>query len=257
PNQRQKVPYDLPEHKTKSVMRTQTHKADGFNELRFEDQAGEEEIFVHAQKDRNEKVLHNHTERIDNNWIQSVGHNRAMEVDNNRDEVVGGNMTVSVGSQYRGDVVGRASLTNWQGITRVGMDYGERGLAPMGEGNLSFRVQSSWAAQVDRHVLYSVGGRWDQQITKDMSLDVGTHLDVAVAGNHVDSAGERRVIQAARKVELICGEARISLHSDGRIQLSGETMNLSFRKRITAFTDAVKITAKSAYKVVAARIDLN
>ncbi|MFP7675845.1 type VI secretion system tip protein TssI/VgrG, partial [Marivita sp. S0852] len=45
PNERQKVPYPLPEHKTKSVMRTQTHKAEGFNEISFEDATGGENMF--------------------------------------------------------------------------------------------------------------------------------------------------------------------------------------------------------------------
>ncbi len=45
------APYRLPEHKTRTVIRTQSHKAEGFNELRFEDEAGEEQIWLHAQKD--------------------------------------------------------------------------------------------------------------------------------------------------------------------------------------------------------------
>ncbi|HGS4816057.1 TPA: type VI secretion system tip protein TssI/VgrG, partial [Vibrio cholerae] len=44
-------PYSLPEHKTKTVLRTETHQGEGFNELSFEDQAGKEQIYLHAQKD--------------------------------------------------------------------------------------------------------------------------------------------------------------------------------------------------------------
>ncbi|WP_323643837.1 type VI secretion system tip protein VgrG, partial [Pectobacterium carotovorum] len=44
-------PYDLPAHKTRTVLRTETHQGEGFNELRFEDQAGQEEIYIHGQKD--------------------------------------------------------------------------------------------------------------------------------------------------------------------------------------------------------------
>ncbi|KJG10586.1 type VI secretion protein VgrG, partial [Photobacterium iliopiscarium] len=46
-------PYELPAHKTRTVLRTETHQGDGYNELRFEDQAGKEEIYVRAQKDVN------------------------------------------------------------------------------------------------------------------------------------------------------------------------------------------------------------
>ncbi|MFQ1903815.1 type VI secretion system tip protein VgrG, partial [Aeromonas veronii] len=46
-------PYELPANKTRTVLRTETHKGEGFNELRFEDQAGQEEIYIHGQKDLN------------------------------------------------------------------------------------------------------------------------------------------------------------------------------------------------------------
>ncbi|MFM2485353.1 bacteriophage T4 gp5 trimerisation domain-containing protein, partial [Celerinatantimonas yamalensis] len=49
-------PYPLPAHKTRTVLRTETHQGQGYNELRFEDQAHEEEIFVHAQKDFNSHI---------------------------------------------------------------------------------------------------------------------------------------------------------------------------------------------------------
>ncbi|ORQ99213.1 phage baseplate assembly protein V, partial [Vibrio cholerae] len=39
-------PYTLPEHKTKTVLRTETHQGEGFNELSFEDQAGKEQIYL-------------------------------------------------------------------------------------------------------------------------------------------------------------------------------------------------------------------
>ncbi|MBM2575330.1 type VI secretion system tip protein VgrG [Jannaschia sp. Os4] len=250
-------PYELPKHKTRSTFRTDTHRAHGFNELRFEDESGREEIFVHAQKDRNEKIRHNHTERIDNNFVQSVGHNRASEVDNNSDDVVGGNMTLSVGPTYVGNVNGGASLDYWQGMGSVGVEFGERGRSQRGEGNLSIRVQGTAGHTIDRHVMYSVGQRWDQQIGRDMGLDIGTHLDVAVGGNHVDSAGGKRIVQAAQKIELVCGRARLALHSDGRVQISGRTLNLSFGERIALFTNAFKARAARTFAVLAGRIDLN
>ena len=51
PNARQTVPYALPEHKARSTFRTQTHKDDGFNELRLEDAVQTEEIMLCGQKD--------------------------------------------------------------------------------------------------------------------------------------------------------------------------------------------------------------
>src|SRR5690606_27366984 len=52
-NDANQPPY-LPGEKTKSTIKSQSSPGgDGFNELRFEDAAGSEEIFLHAQKDLN------------------------------------------------------------------------------------------------------------------------------------------------------------------------------------------------------------
>ncbi|MCE8035097.1 type VI secretion system tip protein VgrG [Billgrantia tianxiuensis] len=73
-------PYALPEHKTRTVIRTQSHKGEGFNELRFEDQAGEEQIWLHAQKDL-ELLTHNdRTEEIGHDSFLTVHHDRVGEI---------------------------------------------------------------------------------------------------------------------------------------------------------------------------------
>ncbi|OBU02603.1 type VI secretion system tip protein TssI/VgrG, partial [Morganella psychrotolerans] len=55
-NGRNRPPLNLPEEKTRTTFRTKTHKGEGFNELRFEDQSGQEEIYLHAQKDINAHI---------------------------------------------------------------------------------------------------------------------------------------------------------------------------------------------------------
>ena len=48
------VPYPLPDEKTKSTIKSDSSPGGGgFNELRFEDAKGAEEIYVHAQLDMN------------------------------------------------------------------------------------------------------------------------------------------------------------------------------------------------------------
>nr|WP_233102235.1 type VI secretion system tip protein TssI/VgrG [Pseudomonas sp. MF7453] len=43
-------PYELPKHKTRITIKSRTHKSDGFNELRFEDELGHQEVLIHAKK---------------------------------------------------------------------------------------------------------------------------------------------------------------------------------------------------------------
>ncbi|MBN9565624.1 MAG: type VI secretion system tip protein VgrG, partial [Alphaproteobacteria bacterium] len=58
-------PY-LPNEPTKSTIYTNTTKGgSGYNEIRFEDKKGEEEIWVHAQKDVNIDIIHDRTVTIE------------------------------------------------------------------------------------------------------------------------------------------------------------------------------------------------
>src|SRR5690554_6028801 len=73
-------PYALPEHKTRTVIRTQSHKAEGFNELRFEDEADQEQIWLHAQKDL-ELLTHNdRTEEVGRDSHLTVQRDRISEI---------------------------------------------------------------------------------------------------------------------------------------------------------------------------------
>ncbi|WP_338578795.1 type VI secretion system tip protein TssI/VgrG [Halomonas salifodinae] len=84
-------PYALPEHKTRTVLRTQSHQGEGFNELRFEDQADQEQIWLHAQKDL-ELLTHNdRTEAIGHDSYLRVANDRLAEIDNDDHHRVHGN----------------------------------------------------------------------------------------------------------------------------------------------------------------------
>ncbi|AGI23090.1 hypothetical protein H681_06050 [Pseudomonas sp. ATCC 13867] len=60
-----RVPYTLPENKTRSLFKTNSYPGGGgFNELRIEDKKGQEQIFVHAQRDWDENIEHDQRIRI-------------------------------------------------------------------------------------------------------------------------------------------------------------------------------------------------
>ncbi len=60
-------PYPLPDEKTKSTIKTNSSiGGEGFNEIRFEDKKGEEQIFVHAEKDIDIRVKNDRRELVGN-----------------------------------------------------------------------------------------------------------------------------------------------------------------------------------------------
>ncbi|WP_240651723.1 type VI secretion system Vgr family protein, partial [Serratia microhaemolytica] len=102
-------PLNLPEEKTRTTLRTQTHKGKGFNELRFEDAKGLEEVYLHAQKDMNLEVLHNRSTHIGHDEALLVTHDRKVTVEGNQDHKTTGNVVTLIGGalhlQVKGDRV--------------------------------------------------------------------------------------------------------------------------------------------------------
>jgi type VI secretion system secreted protein VgrG len=84
-------PYDLPANQTQSGIKSRSTKGanpSDFNELRFEDKKGEEEVFLQAEKNLRELVKNDHH--------TNVGANQSNDVKKDQSETVGGEQTLKV-----------------------------------------------------------------------------------------------------------------------------------------------------------------
>jgi len=97
-------PYDLPEHKTRMTIKSQTHKGDGFNELRFEDELGKEEVFIHAQRDQNNVVGNDETTRVGRNRVEQVGNDEHLSIGHDFHQETGRDHTQLIGQTCRVDI---------------------------------------------------------------------------------------------------------------------------------------------------------
>ncbi|ANI17267.1 type IV secretion protein Rhs [Pseudomonas citronellolis] len=58
-------PYELPAHKTRTLFKSNSSPGgSGYNELRIEDRKGQEQIFIHAQRDWDENIEHDQKIRV-------------------------------------------------------------------------------------------------------------------------------------------------------------------------------------------------
>ena len=101
-----KPPYALPEHKTRTTLKTQIHKGEGSNELRFEDEADKEQIYIHAQKDLDLLTGHNRTEVIRNDSHLTVKNHSFSHVKGNEHVGVDGEKRESYGADFSHDIGG-------------------------------------------------------------------------------------------------------------------------------------------------------
>ncbi|MES3151770.1 type VI secretion system Vgr family protein [Sphingomonas faeni] len=109
--------YALPANKTRAVWRTLTYGNSGSypetealdsggnrtsNEIRFEDQGGQEELFIHAERDMNSRV------RFDES--RHVGHNQQRRIGLDRSTNVGRDDAKTIGRNRSSHVVGKDDL---------------------------------------------------------------------------------------------------------------------------------------------------
>ena len=106
-------PYALPADQTRSTIKSRSTKdGDGFNELRFEDKKGAEEVFMHAERDFLRVVKNNDALKvgfdtadkgdqsidIKNDQTITIGHDQIEKIDNNQTLTVKVDQKVDVGS---------------------------------------------------------------------------------------------------------------------------------------------------------------
>ncbi|MFV2053357.1 type VI secretion system Vgr family protein [Aliiroseovarius sp. YM-037] len=96
-NAEQMPPYSLPDNATQSGWKSNSSPGGGgFNELRFEDKAGAEEVYFQAQKDHNELIKDSESRVIGVNFFEEVGNDAEQDVKNNRTEHVGNDKSTAV-----------------------------------------------------------------------------------------------------------------------------------------------------------------
>jgi type VI secretion system secreted protein VgrG len=112
-NATQAVPYTLPDNKTQSGVKTHSSTGSGNNELRFEDKAASEEIYLHAQKDYNVVVENSETVKITQDTTTTVDQgNRNVTVSQGND-----GLTVSTGNHTITVSAGGSTIKAGQSIT--------------------------------------------------------------------------------------------------------------------------------------------
>lgn len=127
------VPYALPDNQTRTTFKSNSSKGGGgFNELRFEDKKGDEEVFFQAQKDYNKVVLNNETVTITKDTTTTVKEgNRSITVKegNETHEITQGNLTWTVKGGNRTTTINKAdALTVQTGDYTVTVDQGNHSM---------------------------------------------------------------------------------------------------------------------------------
>lgn len=225
-------PYPLPDEKTKSTIKSNSSKGGGgFNELRFEDAKGAEEIFLHAQKDLNEVIL--------NDMSTSVGHDQSLTVHNDRSKLVKGYETITVNKDRMTTIDGSESISIKGSLNMIVLGGANKGKAsdpsPLGVG---VDVTGEYNIKASQKFTVTVGASKLVMDTSSIALETSAKVTITVGGSsitmvpakigvtsaHVVASGGKGVLDLADDADL-AGSGKVLVHAAGaEVLLNGAAL---------------------------------
>ncbi|WP_394828989.1 type VI secretion system Vgr family protein [Pendulispora albinea] len=281
--------YPLPAQVAKSVWRTNSIPGNkGFNEITQDNTAGREVIFLHAQKDHKEVVLHNHMESIGANQTSSVGANQTVSVGANRSVSVGANHTVTVTANETNtvhgkrtekvdtgeDVTVKAGRTHTveTGDEKLSVKAGKRAVSVSAEDSLtadSKKDKVTTTFDLDAGTSITIHHGKDSTLTlKENTAELNTAKEIKLTNSKSTITLKEGVlsIEATDEIALKAGPASISLKNDGTVTISGatkvgigcqsSTVNLEPAQAVVNGA-AVNVTASGVMEISGAMIKIN
>ncbi|SIO92810.1 type VI secretion system tip protein TssI/VgrG [Vibrio spartinae] len=179
-------PYILPNHKTRTVLKTQTHQGEGSNEVRFEDQSGVEQIYIHAQKDQDIVTNNIHRESVGLDSHRRVGRHFYQMITENVHRLVGKNVTEEFGQDHHVKV-GRNVV---QRIVGKLSQFISGGIIQKIDGGLVTQMSASEEKEIGANQRVAVSNE-SYLKAKQIILDAGDSLTIHGPGGFVkiDSGG--------------------------------------------------------------------
>lgn len=209
-NAEQMPPYQLPANMTQSGVKSRSSKqgeAENFNELRFEDKKGSEEIYFHAEKDFNRVVENNDTLKV--GFEKKDQGDQTIEIFNNQ--------TLTVGTSDCSD--GSQTMTIWNNRTATIKEGNET--LTVEKGNRTVTVSQGddkhEVTQGKRDVL--VNGNDSLQVKtgdRNVTIDMGNDALTIKMGNQTTKLNlGKSATEAMQSIELKVGQSSVVINQMG------------------------------------------
>lgn len=232
--------YSLPANKTQSGIRTRSTPGGtdaNFNELRFEDQIGNEEVYLQGEKDWNILIKNDKGQRIGHNETLHVSNNRTKFVTMNQSETIGVNKTIQVGVNHT-EAIGVNETRTIGGCKTetIGINFMETvgaakelsigGLYQVSVGGvLNETVACAKTEEVGLAKAVFVGTTMVEDVIGDRTSNIGSNLTETVAGKHLVKADEEFVMDANTKIIFKSGSSTITIDGSS-ITMKAAKMNV-------------------------------
>ena len=204
-NGAQLPPYELPANATVSTVKSRSKlgEAADFNEIRFEDKAGEEYVLMHAQKDRLEFVEGTLKSHI------GIGDGEGDEhrtVKRHRKEKIEGEYHLTVVKEVRHKLKDKLSMEV--------------------VGSMLFKTDDIWSLKAASDITAESGAAISMKSTGDLHLKIGANIGAEAAQNVHIKGGTNIVIEGGTQVSIKAGGSSVVLGPDG-VSITGTMVKIN------------------------------
>lgn len=187
-NDVQTVPYTLPDNGTRTTFRTSSSTGGGtahYNELRFEDKAGSEQVFLRGEKDFDTRILNDSREWIGNNQSIMIQKNRMENVGGDESTQITGKRAEKVGGDDNLDITGNLNQ-------RAGQ-------------NISIQAGQNLYEKSGQNFAHEAGMAIHLKAGMTFVLEAGVQLSLKAGGSFIDIGPEGIAISGAPMVMINSG----------------------------------------------------
>jgi type VI secretion system secreted protein VgrG len=221
-------PYELPANATMSTLKSNSSKGGrGFNELRFEDKKGEEQVFMHAEK--------NFDLRVKNDRFETIGHNRHLVIEQDKHEHVKHDRNETVDNHHNEEI----------GVDR-NLNVGGKEAKAVGK-ELSLKVGGDVAEAFGKDHSEQVGGDYYLKATNiviegtsNVTIKVGQSFIAIEAGGIKIGTTGKIALDAVSSVE-IKGTGGVKVETPAQLQMQGTETSVNGSAMVKVQGGLVKI----------------
>ena len=179
-------PYELPENATKSTLKSNSSKGgDGFNELRFEDKKGSEQIFIHGEKDSDVRIKNDSKEWVGNERHLIVVKDQLEKVEGDKHSTIKGNLLIKIEGDH-------AESTKGDHHAKI-------------EGTDHLIVSGDQCIKVDGDANFKASKDWNQEATQKISVKSGDDFHAKAGNNYALEASSAIHLKAGTTLILEAG----------------------------------------------------
>jgi type VI secretion system secreted protein VgrG len=219
-------PWELPDNKSQSGVLTRSTLGgmpNHANAVRFEDEKGKEQLWLHAEKDQLTEVEHDEDKWVGNDRRKTVDRDETTLVKHDRTETVGNDEVITVHHDRRERVDGDEKIS-------IGSDrneHVEKNETVRIDGNRGELVMLAKEEVVLLAKILAVGLDYAVTVGAGMQTNIAKSQTTEVGADRVTDVRNNYHIETGDSFSITVGAATLRMTSDGAIALSGTQIDIA------------------------------